>query len=70
MTIIFSKRDDTLFLRNIWKGLDNVKVVEVDKYAKNNINRKKELNQIYERGLASLGFKKSFSKTPFIYYRL
>ena len=30
MTIIFSKRDDTLFLRNIWKGLDNVKVVEVE----------------------------------------
>ena len=30
MTIIFSKRDDTLFLRNIWKGLDNIKVVEVE----------------------------------------
>ena len=25
---------------------------------------------VYERGLASLGFKKSFSKTPFIYHRL
>ncbi len=29
MTIIFSKRNDTLFLRNIWKDIDNINVVEV-----------------------------------------
>lgn len=30
MTIIFSKRDDTLFLRNIWKDIDDVNIVEVE----------------------------------------
>lgn len=29
MTIIFSKRDDTLFLKGIWKDLPDAKVVEV-----------------------------------------
>lgn len=33
MTIIFSKRDDTMFLQGMWEGLEGISVIEVESEA-------------------------------------